>query len=352
MSGTQFETVRQDNSPCTLLCSPPATPYPTPMPHTAPRLALIHTGGTIASRPSPDGRGLTPQTPPPLPGLAGVTVSEHQPFNLPSPQVTPAHMRQLAHLIEELARNHDAVVVTHGTDTLEETAFFLHLFLPAELRVVLTGSMRHAEEPSWDGPGNLLDAAQVALAPETAGRGPLVVFGGDIFDARTVTKVHTSAVDAFGGYPGPIGRIDRIPAGPQVRYFARPEPRPTFRPDTLDCRVEILYAYAGWQGEGYAEALARADGLVIAALGTGNLPAELLPLIAASEKPVVLATRTHAGPVLPVYGYAGGGATLVAAGAIPASFLNAHKARLLLLLLLGLGLGRDEVRRVFEEGVF
>ncbi|MDO4245646.1 MAG: asparaginase [Deinococcus sp.] len=318
----------------------------------APRLALIHTGGTIASRPSPDGRGLTPQTPPELPGLEGVRVSEFQPFNLPSPHVTPAHMGQLAQLIEEVAADHDAVVVTHGTDTLEETAFFLHLCLPAAIPVVLTGSMRHAEEASWDGPGNLLDAAQVALCTETAGRGPLVVFGGDIFDARTVTKVHTSAVDAFGGYPGPIGRIDRIPMGPQVRYFATPEPRPTFRPETLRRRVEILYAYAGWQGEGYAEALARADGLVIAALGTGNLPPELLPLIEGSDKPVVIATRTHAGPILPVYGYAGGGATLVAAGAIPASFLNAHKARLLLLVLLSLGLGREDVRRVFAAGVF
>ncbi|SEJ45494.1 asparaginase [Deinococcus reticulitermitis] len=320
------------------------------------RLALIHTGGTIASRPSPDGRGLTPQSPPELPGLGDVTVTEHQPFNLPSPHVTPAHMLTLARLIGSLAGEADGLVVTHGTDTLEETAFFLHLTLPPELPVVLTGSMRHAEEASWDGPGNLLDAAHVALCPETAGRGPLVVFGGDIFDARTVTKVHTSAVDAFGGYPGPIGRIDRVALGgreeARVRYFARPELRPRYRPAALEARVEILYAYAGWQGEGFSEAAERADGLVIAALGTGNLPPELLPLIAGTGKPVVLATRTHAGPILPVYGYPGGGATLVEAGAIPASFLNAHKARLLLLTLLSLGAERDEVRRVFSEGVF
>ncbi len=323
-------------------------------------LALIHTGGTIASRPDPGGAGVTPQQAPELaahlPGLEDVRVQTVQPFTLPSPHVTPRHMLQLAHLIGGL-EGVDGAVITHGTDTLEETAFFLHLTLAVPFPVVLTGSMRHAGELSGDGPGNLRDAAQVALSSQSAGRGPLVVFGGDIFDARTVTKVHTSAVDAFGGYPGPIGRIDQGPVqlgggAAALRYFAGPERRHLYQPERLDARVEVLYAYAGWEGEGFAEAEARADGLVIAALGTGNLPAELLPLIEATGKPVVIATRTHAGPILPLYGYAGGGATLSRAGAIPASFLNAHKARLLLLLLLSLGLEHEEVRRVFGEGLF
>jgi len=321
----------------------------------APQLALVHTGGTIASRPDPGGAGVTPQVAPTLaeqvPGLEGVHVRTYQPFTLPSPHVTPAHMLALGQLIGSL-EDVDGVVVTHGTDTLEETAFFLHLTLDCPFPVVLTGSMRHSAELSGDGPGNLRDAAQVALHPHSRGRGPLVVFGGDIYDARTVTKVHTSAVDAFGGYPGPIGRIDQGPAGPALRYFAGPEGRQQYAPRQLSARVEVLYAYAGWQGEGFAEAEARADGLVIAALGTGNLPGELLPLIEATRKPVVIATRTHAGPILPVYGYAGGGATLKRAGAIPASFLNAHKARLLLLLLLSLGLDREGARQVFEDGLF
>ena len=316
------------------------------------RLAVIHTGGTIASRPSPDGRGLTPQQAPSLPGLIGVEVHDFQPFNLPSPHITPAHMLELAGLIRQLAPDHDGIVVTHGTDTLEETAFALHLLLSTPTPVVLTGSMRHAGEVSWDGPANLLDAAGVALHPQSAGRGPLVVFGGDVFDARTVTKVHTTAVDAFGGYPGPIGRIDRTQDAAHVRYFATPEARRTYLPHSLNARVDVLYAYAGWRGEGFAGAQAGAAGIVIAALGTGNLPAELLPLIAATAQPVIIATRTHAGPVLPVYGYAGGGATLVEAGAIPASFLNAHKARILLLTLLGSGLGREEIRAVFGQGGF
>ena len=311
-----------------------------------PTLALIHTGGTIASKFDSAGR-VTPQQAPQLGGLPGAMVRVLEPFQLPSPHIRLSHMRALRELIGGLT-GVDGAVVTHGTDTLEETAFFLHLTLNAPFPVVLTGSMRHAEDLSWDGPGNLHDAAVVALNLGSAGRGPLVVFGGDIFGARSVTKIHTTAPEAFGGYPGPIGRVD----GDAVRFFARPEERPLFRPQNLDAKVEILYAYAGWQGEGFAEARARADGLVIAALGTGNLPPELLPLIAACDKPVVIATRTHAGPVLPIYGYPGGGATLVAAGAIPASFLNAHKARILLIVLLGSGLSGGEIRAVFETGTF
>lgn len=312
---------------------------------------MVHTGGTIASEPNQEGR-LTPQKPPVLEGLSGVEVSQHQAFNLPSPHVTPQHVLELAQLLGGLAPNCNGLVVTHGTDTLEETAFLLHLLLPTQISVVLTGSMRHAQEISWDGPANLLDAAHVALHPDTQGRGPLVVFGGDIFDACTVTKVHTSAVDAFGGYPGPIGRIDRMNNEAKVRFFASPEVRPIYMPKHVDSKVEILYAYSGWKGEGYAEAAERADGLVIAALGTGNLPAELLPLVVETQIPVVLATRTHAGPILPAYGYDGGGATLLKAGAIPASFLNAHKARLLLLVLLSLGMDKGAIRRIFERGVF
>ncbi len=323
------------------------------------RLTVLHTGGTIASKPDASG-ALTPQEAPRVPGLpASVEVSNIQAFNLPSPHVTPRHMEALRVQIEQQAPRSSGIVVTHGTDTLEETAFYLHLTLATPVPVVLTGSMRHAEEPSWDGPGNLLDAASVALHPATRGRGPLVAFGGDLFDARTVTKVHSSAPDAFGGYPGPIGRIDHIGGTAALHYFARPElplhSRPLFVPGGQPAHVEILYAYAGWQGEGYDQAAQRADGLVIAALGTGNLPAELLPLITqtcAQGKPVVIATRTHAGPVLPLYGYAGGGATLQRAGAIPASFLNAHKARLLLLVLLSMGLSQPEIEAVFADGHF
>jgi L-asparaginase len=317
------------------------------------RLALIQTGGTIASRVDAQGQ-LTPSNAvdallEELPQLRGVELEVLQPFNLPSPHITPQHMLELRDLVHQVAPHVDGVVITHGTDTLEETAFYLHLTLDTGVPVVVTGSMRHALEASWDGPGNVLAAAHVALERRSRGRGALVVFAGDIFDARTVTKTHTTTVEAFGGYPGPIGRIDFLNDSPILTYFARPEPRVAYGPSHANARVEVLYAYAGWRGEGLREALERADGVVIAALGTGNVPPGVVEIVRGSSKPVVIATRTHTGPILPLYGYEGGGQHLREAGAIAASFLNAHKARILLIVLLSLSVDRATMMAAFDS---
>ncbi len=303
------------------------------------RLAIIQTGGTIGSQPDrhgdlrPSKRLLTER----ISDLSDFETHVYQPFTLPSPHITPHHMHQLRDLIHEIAPDVDGIVVTHGTDTLEETSFYLYLTVNVAIPVVLTGSMRHAKEPSWDGPFNVWAASNVAMDPQSAGRGVVVVFAGDVFDARTVTKVHTTALEAFGGYPGPIGRIDALESTPVLRYFARPEIRRPLDPPGALARVEIVTAYAGWRGEGLTEALERSDGVVIAALGVGNLPPQVVPLIAATTKPVVLSTRADIGPIMPIYGYEGGGKTLERAGAIPASFLNAFKARMKLIVLLSLG---------------
>jgi L-asparaginase len=318
------------------------------------RLAIINTGGTISSRPDEHGLVKPNAKVNPLsnlPELEHLEIEQYQPFNLPGPHITLSHMQQLRFLIEEIAKKTDGIVVTHGTDTLEETAFFLHLTLSTDTPVVLTGSMKHALEPSWDGPGNLWSAIQVATQTASRGRGALVVFSGDIYDARTVTKVHTTRPDAFGGYPGPIGHVNAVNSNPLVHYFARPEPRTPLEPANVTPKVEILTAYAGWQGEGLTAALERADGVVIAALGTGNLPPALTAMIANSRKPIVICTRTHAGPILPVYGYEGGGQLLLEAGAIPASHLNAFKARILLIVLLAMNRSNSEIAQHFALGL-
>ena len=317
------------------------------------RLALIQTGGTIASKLDSSG-DLQPLDASnalleALPQLKRFELEVFQPFNLPSPHITPAHMLELKVLIEHIAHNFDGIVVTHGTDTLEETAFFLYLTLKTDVPTVITGSMKHMLEPSWDGPGNVWGAALTASSPKTRGRGVLVVFGGDVFDARTVTKTHTSLPHAFGGYPGPIGQVGVGADGTDVHFFAQPEPRTVLEPPHIKAHVEILYAYAGWEGEGLKEAQGRSDGIVIAALGTGNLPPQAAELLAEARVPVILTTRTHAGPILPVYGYAGGGKKLLEGGIIPASFISAHKARILLLVLLSLEYSREKMLEEFAR---
>ncbi len=327
--------------------------YPDPIAATSDRsrtLAVIQTGGTIGSRPDllgdlrPDEHMLDDE----IAELAGFDVRVHRPFTLPSPHVTPAHMHELRELIHRVAPEVGGIVVTHGTDTLEETAFYLHLTVSVDVPVVITGSMRHSQEPSWDGPFNLWSAAHTAMHEYSRDRGVMVVFSGDVFDARTVTKVHTTGLEAFSGYPGPIGRIDTLEGRPVLRYFARPERRTPTPAEPPTAHVEILTAYAGWRGEGFTEALERSDGLVIAAMGCGNLPPDLVELIEASDKPVVISTRTDIGPILPIYGYEGGGKTLQRAGAIPASFLNAFKARIKLILLLSRGFDLERIEASFR----
>lgn len=314
------------------------------------KLAIIQTGGTIGSRTDergdlrPDAGFLIDR----IANLGSLETRILQPFTLPSPHITPQHMHQLRSCILDIHRDVDGIIITHGTDTLEETAFYLHLTVTADVPVVVTGSMRHVNEPSWDGPHNIWAAAHTATHPFSAGRGVMVVFGADIFDARTVTKVHTTSLEAFSGYPGPIGRIDAVEGAPFIRYFARPEIRRPVDLAAPSASVEIVTAYAGWTGETLVDALQRADGVVIAALGAGNLPAELVEIIAETDKPVVLATRTDIGPILPIYGYEGGGKTLERAGAIPASFLNAFKARIKLIVLLSLGYDRDRIDASFR----
>ncbi len=314
------------------------------------RLAILQTGGTIGSRTDQAGE-LRPDSEFLIDRIADLSPLETQviqPFTLPSPHITPRHMHQLRECIHDIHNDVDGIVITHGTDTLEETAFYLHLTVDSQVPVVLTGSMRHVGEPSWDGPFNIWAAAHTATHPFSVNHGVMVVFGGDIFDARTVTKVHTTALEAFSGYPGPIGRIDTVEGKPSLRYFARPEVRNPVDPAGPTATVEILTAYAGWTGEGLVEALRRADGIVIAALGSGNLPAQLVDIIAESDTPIVIATRTDIGPILPIYGYEGGGRTLERAGAIPASFLNAFKARIKLIVLLSLGYDRDRIDAAFR----
>jgi L-asparaginase len=239
----------------------------------------------------------------------------------------------------------DGLVITHGTDTIEETAFLLDLVLTSDKPVVLVGAMRTVSDPSWDGPGNLIAAARVAVSSSSRGHGVLVVMDEQIIPAREVRKIHTESSGSFAASEfGPIGVID----GGAVMFRRLTLPRPTWRdaaaPDGLrvqriDTRVELVQAYTGMSDRFIRTALAdETRGLAIVGFGRGNVPPAIMPALGEAVRAGVIVTissRSLAGRVSPRYGYDGGGAQLAKRGAILAGDLSGAKARLLQMVALG-----------------
>jgi L-asparaginase len=228
------------------------------------------------------------------------------------------------------------VVVSHGTDTLEETAYFLDLTIKSNKPIVLIGAQRNASEHDFDGPRNLLNAVRICVSPEAKNKGAMIVLNNQINAAREVTKVHTSSVETFkSGDFGFLGYadIDRV-------IFYRAPLRRQHVPLNKDALpyVEIVAMYGGADGSMIRAAVANgADGIVVQALGWGNMNIPMYKAVKeaiAKGVPVVISTRVPTGRVLPVYGYDGGGKTLKDAGAILADDLSPQKARLLLMLLI------------------
>jgi L-asparaginase len=229
------------------------------------------------------------------------------------------------------------VVVTHGTDILEETAYLLDRTLDRRVPLALTGAMRTSSDPGWDGPRNLLDAATVAAAPESVGRGAMVVFHGRVFAGTTAAKTHTTDPDAFSApHAGPVGRVE----GGRVVYAAAPVPPGRVDPPGLIARVALVPMVVGDDGAMLDAARAGHDGVVIEAFGSGNVPPGAVPAISRwieQGKPVVLASRCLYGQVEPVYAFEGGGARTTAMGAIPAGPRTPSQARMELTLAISAG---------------
>ena len=322
---------------------------------TRPRLLTLFTGGTISMTvlpgvgavPARSGREILER----VPQLSEVADLEVEDFaRLPGPHWTPARLLDLArHLRSRLAGGaFTGAVVTHGTDTLEETAFFLDLVLDGPTPVVLTGAMKTADDPSWDGPANLVAAARCAVCPDAAGQGVLVVMDGAIYSAEGATKLHTDAFGAFGDpRHGAVGEVE--PEGVRlVRRSDRPAPLPLLG---IEPEVALVAAALGTDGRPILSALREgARGIVLEALGRGNVPPAMLPAIReaiAARVPVVVASRCARGRTAPRYGYEGGGATLEQAGAVFAGDLSAAKARVKLMVLLGAGVSGPALASAF-----
>jgi L-asparaginase len=241
------------------------------------------------------------------------------------------------------------IVVTHGTDTLEETAYLLDLVLASEKPVVFVGAMRNSSELSWDGPANLRAAVRVAMSPNARGLGVLVVMNDQLLAAAEATKTHTEAVDTFQSRDfGPLGMVDKD----RIIVARRPVKREQIAAVKLEERVDIIKLAAGADGrliDLAAEAGAR--GLIIEGLGRGNVPVATLPALDRALKagiPVVITSRCPRGRVLDTYAYEGAGQQLKRLGAILGGFLPSHKARIKLMLLLGAGCNAEQIRNSFE----
>ena len=320
-----------------------------------PRLLVLSLGGTITMVPDGSG-GIAPKLDADelvaaVPALGRMAAIEAQsPFRLPSPSLTPDNLVAVARLIEQgFASGIDGAVVIQGTDTIEESAFLPDLLVAGDRPVVVAGAMRGAEAPGADGPAKLLAAACVALAPEARGLGTVVVLNYDIHAARFVQKSHTALPSAFDSpMTGPVGVV----AEGRPRIYARVARAPCLPAEGgAPLPVALLRWGMGEDGRmlGALPGLGYA-GLVAEGMGAGHVPAEVAPLLGdvAAKIPVVLATRSTAGPVFTrTYGYAGSELDLIARGLVPAGYLSGLKARLLLGLSLRPGTGVGAVGDAF-----
>ena len=317
------------------------------------KILVLHTGGTISMQADASGAVVTSSDNPMnhvSNPLEGIQVHVLDFFNLPSPHIKPKHMLALYQKIKEEAANYDGVVITHGTDTLEETAYFLDTMEIPRIPIVLTGAMRSSNELGSDGVYNYLSALRVASDDKATDKGVLVVMNDEIHAAKYVTKTHTTNVSTFQTPThGPLGLIMKQ----EILYFKTAEPRVRFDLDRIEGLVPIITVYAGMTDE-LLDMLDwdKVDGLIIQAFGAGNIPketAQKLESLLHKGIPVALVSRCFNGIAEPVYAYQGGGVQLQKAGVLFVKELNAQKARLKLLIALNAGL-KGEALKGYIEG--
>jgi L-asparaginase len=324
-----------------------------------PLVVLFATGGTISMRRDAERGGAVPtlsgaEILSAVPGWDEVARVEVREFGrYPGPHMTIERMWELrAAILEAIHGGAAGIVVTHGTDTIEETVYLLDRSLPADVPVAVTGAMRNSSELSWDGPANLMAAIQVAASPEARGRGAMVVMDERVVQGAEVVKTHTEEFGTFQSPNwGPLGIVDRG----QVLFYRESRRKPTLAPPAPATPVDLVKVVAGMDSRLIEASLdTGARGIVLEALGRGNVPPAVLPGVRRwmdSGKPLVVTSRSLRGRVLDTYAYLGGGHELREMGVIFADHLTGQQARIELMLACGLGgEGVEAVRTIFEAG--
>lgn len=272
--------------------------------------------------------------------------------NYPGPHMTPELMLDLSKVVNEhIAKDYvDGIIVTHGTDTLEETAYLLDLSVKTSKPIVVIGAMKTSSEKDWDGPKNLIDAIHICNNSNSNGIGVLVCLNGEINAASEVTKTHTEDIETFHSLDfGALGFVDNG----RVWFNRLPKKLESIQTNKIDSNVDIIKVYAGIK-ENIFRLIADTDisGLIIEALGVGNVPPpafEGIKYVMSKNIPIVLVSRCPAGETLDIYSYAGAGKWLKESGVIFSDYLNGQKARIKLMLALGAGMNTEQLHKIFED---
>lgn len=320
-------------------------------------ILIVFTGGTFSMKIDETTGGAVPHFSgidlidmmPDIKSLANISIFDFGKY--PGPHMTPELMLTLSKEIKRFfnSGNLDGIIVTHGTDTLEETAYLLDLTIKTEIPVVLIGSMKNSSEPDWDGPRNLKDAIHVCLNPNSRNLGVLTCLNGEINAASEVTKTHTDNIETFHSLDfGALGFVDRD------RVFINRMPRKLelIQTEKINSNVDLIKVYAGMNEKFFKlSADSGAEGLVVEAMGVGNVPPTAfdgIKYVVEKGIPVVLVSRCPAGETLDIYGYPGAGKWLHKLGVIFTDYLNGQKARIKLMLTLGRTNNIEELRKIFE----
>ena len=325
------------------------------------KIVIIFTGGTISMRkdeklnaavPSMTGQDILDMTP----GIGEIASIDFLNFSMiPGPHMTPEKMFELSTLVKRMLEedNYDGVIVTHGTDSLEETAYLVDLTSNCSKPIIFVGAMKTSSELGWDGPVNLIAAVYTAISNEAFNRGVLVVMNNEIHSAAQVTKTNTHTIDTFKSVDfGPVGFIDNDKA-----YFYHNYTKRQYIPaQAVDHRVDLLKCGCGMDDRMLRFCVdSGTHGIVIEGMGRGNIPPGMVSGVeyALSKNiPVILVSRCLMGKVLDSYGYHGAGKELTQKGVILGDNLPGQKARIKLMVALGYTKELGEIKDIFEKNYY
>ena len=325
------------------------------------KVAVIFNGGTISMTVDPRIKAAVPtlsgeEIMSMVTGIENYAEIESYTFsNLPGPHVTPEIMMELSKYVKSFLDREDicGVVVTHGTDSLEETAYLLHLTIDNPKPVIVTGSMRNSSELGYDGPANLAASICSVISEASRNRGVLVCMNDELNCASEVTKAHSMHLNTFESPEfGPIGIIDNN----EVIFYRDSLKKEHIMTEVIETRVDLIKVCAGMNSKLIDFCVQEgAKGIVIEAMGRGNIPPEMAEGIKIAIKKgvaVVMVSRCFKGRVLDSYGYPGGGKELRNAGVIFGDSLPGQKARIKLMLALGMTTNIEQIESMFESGLY